>query len=371
MGRLPDAAAAAAAGCFCRWICCRWRTVFTLHAATTSLSHPTPHPTPHSTPHSTPPRPSPQVLLPNSKPGYAGPEATPSAAEPATEPNPYFDEEETEEGHKPAAVAYRYRRFALPGDIKLVARTTVNAVVRKKASSGAGSSSSAAPAAPQYLTLATLNEWDAKAAGTPEWRRGVDSQRGNLLALEIKNNSHKLAKFTLNALLAGCESMRLGLLSRVTRADADNHVVLGVHAVQPATFATQLALSPNNAWGVLRWVIETVRKHAKNLREEDQPEDEYVAKFVLLRDPNKPSIYLYNVAPDAFEREDEEAAAAAGGMGGDESWGPAAAGGAGAEAAAEAGAGAGRKAAPVSSTADDDGVEEAEVIAKKPGAKGS
>jgi hypothetical protein len=244
----------------------------------------------------------------------------------------------------------------------------VNAVVRKKASSGAGSSSSTA--APQYLTLATLNEWDAKAAGTPEWRRGVDSQRGNLLALEIKNNSHKLAKFTLNALLSGCDSMRLGLLSRATRADADNHVVLGVHAVQPATFATQLALSPNNAWGVLRWVIETVRKHAKNLREEDQPEDEYVAKFVLLRDPNKPSIYLYNVAPDAFEREDEEAAAAAGGMGGDESWGPAA-GGAGAEAAAEAGAGAGRKAAAASSSADDDGVEEAEVIAKKPGAKGS
>ena len=38
-------------------------------------------------------------------------------------------------------------------------------------------------------------------------------------------------------------------------------------------------------WGILRWLVELVRKHAKNLQE-DTPDEEYCAKFVLLRDPN-------------------------------------------------------------------------------------
>jgi Eukaryotic translation initiation factor 3 subunit 7 (eIF-3) len=240
-----------------------------------------------------------QVLLPNSKPTdpVANAVAGTQAGEPSLAPHPYWDDDEAEEGHKPASVAYRYRRFDLPGDIKLVARTTLNAITRRRG---------AAPgAAPQYVSIATLNEWDAKAAGTQEWRNTVDSRSGSLIASEIKNNSHRLAKATMSALLSGADSLRLGLISRVTRTDADNHVILGVQNVQPTSFSSQVGVNMNNAWGVIRWLVETIRKHAENLREEEQPEDEYVAKFVLLRDPNKPSMYLYNVAPDAFDREDE------------------------------------------------------------------
>lgn len=193
------------------------------------------------------------MLLPHSKPGYAGPETVAVAGEPTLEANPYFDAEASEEGHRPAAAAYRYRRFTMPGDIRVVARTTLNGVVRKRG-------------VPQLVSVCTLNEWDAKAAGTTEWRKTIDTQRGALLAMEIKNNAQRLAKYTMSALLAGADSMRLGLVSRVTRADADAHVVLGVHTVQPATFATQLALLPHNAWGIIRWLVETVRKHAKNLK---------------------------------------------------------------------------------------------------------
>lgn len=105
-------------------------------------------------------------------------------------------------------------------------------------------------------------------------------QRGNLMALEMKNNSHKLARFTLSALLAGADSLRLGLVSRANRLEAAEHELLGVHTVQPATFASQLALNPANAFGVLRWVVESVRKHAENLREEEDDPDTYIAKCV-------------------------------------------------------------------------------------------
>ncbi len=65
-----------------------------------------------------------QALLPNSKPTYAGPETVPLPGEPALAPHPYFDAAEAEEGHRPASVAYRYRRFTLgkEEDLKLVVR---------------------------------------------------------------------------------------------------------------------------------------------------------------------------------------------------------------------------------------------------------
>jgi hypothetical protein len=42
--------------------------------------------------------------------------------------------------------------------------------------------------------------------------------------------------------------------------------VLGVGSFPPDAFAAQLALSEKNMWGIIRWVVELVRKHAKNLQ---------------------------------------------------------------------------------------------------------
>ena len=42
-----------------------------------------------------------------------------------------------------------------------------------------------------------LNEIDAKLVGGVVWRSKLESQRGAVLATELKNNSNKLAKWTL------------------------------------------------------------------------------------------------------------------------------------------------------------------------------
>jgi translation initiation factor 3 subunit D len=173
-------------------------------------------------------------------------------------------------------------------------RTTVHAVQRKREATE-----------PQYLSVFALNEWDSKLAGSSDFRQFVDTQRGNVLATEIKNNSNRLAKYTLSALLAGNDSIRLGFVSRQRRADGDNHQILGVASIVPTTFAAQVAINYSNAWGIFRWLVDAVRKHAKNLQTEDEPDDEYVAKFVLLRDPHKPCVRLFNIPVDAFEREAE------------------------------------------------------------------
>ncbi|RYY34334.1 hypothetical protein EON62_03400, partial [archaeon] len=231
------------------------------------------------------------VLNPRSEAGSkAAAKKLPS--EPVLEPNP-FVEDDLPEGMEPAAMAYRYRRWKLSEDISVVARTTVNAIARRGTT-------------PTYVSLCTLNEWDSKVAGTSEWRQIVDTQRGNLLGTELKNNGCKMAKATLGAILADTSCMRLGLISRVNRADPTNHALLAVHDFEPRGLASQLNLSVQNGWAIIRWLVDTVREHAKNLEEVSGVSSaEYSATFVLLRHPTKQQVVLYNVPNDAFDEANE------------------------------------------------------------------
>ena len=71
-------------------------------------------------------------------------------------------------------------------------------------------------------------------------------------------------------MLAGASALKLGFISRVTKADTSAHQVLAVASFAPAAFAAQLALSEKNMWGILRWLVELVRKHARNLQVRSQ-----------------------------------------------------------------------------------------------------
>lgn len=47
-------------------------------------------------------------------------------------------------------------------------------------------------------------------SGGVDWRVKLDNQRGAVLATELKNNSCKLAKWTVGALLAGSDQLKFG-----------------------------------------------------------------------------------------------------------------------------------------------------------------
>lgn len=84
------------------------------------------------------------------------------------ETNPFWDADDSEFS-EPAKLAYRYRRWDLGDDIKLVARTTVHSVVRK--------------ADKQSLaTVFALNEWDSRSFGAQPWRKIIDSQVSVLIS---------------------------------------------------------------------------------------------------------------------------------------------------------------------------------------------
>ncbi|CAK7350576.1 unnamed protein product [Dovyalis caffra] len=187
------------------------------------------------------------------------------------EPNPFANE-----GEEVASVAYRYRRWKLADDMHLVARCEVQSVVEvnKRRS---------------FLTLNALNEFDSKYSGV-DWRQKLETQRGAVLATELKNNANKLAKWTAQALLANADMMKLGYVSRVHPRDHFNHVILAVVGYKPRDFATQINLNTSNMWGIVKSIVDLCMK----LNE---------GKYVLVKDPSKPQVRIYEVPADAFEND--------------------------------------------------------------------
>lgn len=120
--------------------------------------------------------------------------------------NPFYNE--TEETEPPASKVYKYRKFDLSTTdeepMYLVVRTEIDAV-QKNVSNGED----------QYLTIKALNEFDSKAQGSGgalDWRSKLVSQRGAVVATEMKNNSVKLARWTVQSILAKADVMKLGFV---------------------------------------------------------------------------------------------------------------------------------------------------------------
>jgi translation initiation factor 3 subunit D len=211
-------------------------------------------------------------------------------------PNPFYDA--SSETEPLASKAYKYRRFDLSLEkddepLHLIVRTELDAVVKNNISGE-----------DQFLTVKALNEFDHKAQGSGgalDWRTKLTSQRGAVVATEMKNNSCKLARWTTQAILAKADQMKLGFVSRANPKSAANHVILGVVGYKPREFASQMNLGLNNGWGVVRTIVDLVR----GLSTADNGDK----KYVLVKDPNKQVIRLYDVPLHTFEDDDD------GGMG--------------------------------------------------------
>ncbi|KAH9077061.1 translation initiation factor eIF-3 subunit D [Lactarius deliciosus] len=207
-----------------------------------------------------------------------------------SKPNPFYGPDETE---PLASCGYRYRVFDLgiteDENIKICVRTEVDAYLPGQGNPLQGQG---------LITVRALNEFDPRAAGAggaPDWRLKLDSQRGAVVATEMKNNSCKLAKWSVQSVLAGAEQMKIGYVSRANPRDNTRHVILSTASMRSLDFAAQLNVSLANGWGIVRTVADLCLK---------MPE----GKYVLVKDPNKPVIRLYAVPFSAFVGDEEGAA---------------------------------------------------------------
>lgn len=63
-------------------------------------------------------------------------------------------------------------------------------------------------------------------------------------------------------------------VSRVNPKDTSHHAILGTHEFRPTDFAAQINLNMDNAWGILRCVIDYFMKCEPGT-------------YLMLKDPNK------------------------------------------------------------------------------------
>ncbi|MBW0474022.1 hypothetical protein O181_013737 [Austropuccinia psidii MF-1] len=214
-------------------------------------------------------------------------------------PNPFYGPDETEPC---ASAGLRYRKFDLSLNedeaLTMIIRTEVDAVLRGSNSSNAPSSKDQVVTdEDSFITIRTLNEFDSNSQGSggaPNWRAKLDSQRGAVVATEMKNNSCKLARWAVQSILAGADQMKMGYISRANPRDATRHVILGQQWFKPKDFALQINVNLANGWGIVRTVIDLALKSPDG-------------KYLLMKDPNKPVVRFYKVPENAFDlQEDEE-----------------------------------------------------------------
>lgn len=78
--------------------------------------------------------------------------------------------------------------------------------------------------------------------------------------------------------------IKLGYVTRASLRSTDSHLLLGTQSVKPADFAAQMNLSMDNAWGIVRALLEL----CYDLLEQD-------GAYLLVREPNKPQLRFYQV----------------------------------------------------------------------------
>jgi translation initiation factor 3 subunit D len=84
-------------------------------------------------------------------------------------------------------------------------------------------------------------------------------------------------------------------VSRASPKTNDKHVILGVVGWKPRDFASQMNLSLSNGWGIVRTLVDMC------LKQEGEN-----GKFVLVKDPNKSILRLYEVPIGSLDEDDEE-----------------------------------------------------------------
>merc|ERR1712151_1304620 len=84
-----------------------------------------------------------------------------------------------------------------------------------------------------------------------------------------------------------------GYVSRVSPGDPHTHTVLGVQTYHTDNFAEQIGLTRNNAFGILRAIIDMIMEWDDG-------------KYLILKDPTKSVMRIHALPWDCFQSDGEE-----------------------------------------------------------------
>lgn len=129
------------------------------------------------------------------------------------------------------------------------------------------------------MKLFAVNEYDTKITGG--YKEKLETKKGQIFANEIKNNSCKISKWALKAMLAGVEIVKIAYVCREHPNATDKHHLVYVQKIRVQTLMQDLNLSYSNCWGVFKSVVDAIRK---------EPD----GKYVLIKDPMKPVVRIFS-----------------------------------------------------------------------------
>lgn len=136
-------------------------------------------------------------------------------------------------------------------------------------------------------------------SGAEAWPRG--RVRGNRTALPLSSGKQQ-ARVTISlppkcprpcAALCPLLVSSRSYVSRYHVKDSSRHVILGTQQFKPNEFASQINLSVENAWGILRCVIDICMKLEEG-------------KYLILKDPNKQVIRVYSLPDGTFSSDEDD-----------------------------------------------------------------
>ncbi|PVV05254.1 hypothetical protein BB560_000221 [Smittium megazygosporum] len=134
------------------------------------------------------------------------------------------------------------------------------------------------------MLIRALNQFDVKAQGAGgaiDWTTKFSSQRGAILATELKNNATKLGKWAFQALLAGISTIKLAFVTRSTPRNNEEFNVIGILTFKPEDLLSKMGYEPTLAWGIVKVLVDMSLKLDEG-------------RYLIVRDPSKPVLKLYN-----------------------------------------------------------------------------
>ena len=174
----------------------------------------------------------------------------------------------------PTSMGIAYRRWNINGKTRVIVRTEFEAL-RKT-----GTETS-------RTKLRALYEYNTKLTG--DYRRKLDTTRGQIFSTECKNNLCKLSRWAVEAQLTGADTINLGFASRKDNRSKDEYHLLGVHAIMTRELDTNLTLNYNICWGTFMEILKLINEQENGT-------------FLLVRDPNRAVTRLFSVPnPDDVE----------------------------------------------------------------------
>jgi translation initiation factor 3 subunit D len=196
-------------------------------------------------------------------------------------------EKKVPEAEENASVAFRYRKYQL-GETTMFIRCMINCAIQSNSGIPPefNTISSDQPVAQTgFATTYALNEFDYRAVGAGgafDWRKKLETQKGAVMATELKNNACKLSRWTMQSLLSGVDVMKIAFVSRSTTKDRKRHQILSTSTFIPDEFCDRIGLDPGNCWGIVKAISDLL------LQKND-------GRFILVRDPIRNALVLYQV----------------------------------------------------------------------------